>query len=229
MNYLNEPFEQNVDYVLDGRRFVGVFLVLVKNQRDLQQQLTQKIHEKLTTRRIHLLTKAPPTSNSIYRYEALQDIKYTKEQEETAEQKIRDAAFNFYDSTRPICRNLNCFQTKYLEPGNFREIMKQTFDVKLSPCELKVILDKYDTDSIGMISSYKFMFHLERLLIDIQDRKINSTLKNRQKLIEKEKKIQESEFYTEQEKSEKEELEKRLHIFSKKDIDSALKKITGGG
>jgi Ca2+-binding EF-hand superfamily protein len=71
--------------------------------------------------------------------------KYEPSDLERAHEKIRVAALK-YDRTHPSAMNLDGFNGSFLSPGVFREMLKRTFNIHLTPTELKAMVDVYDTN-----------------------------------------------------------------------------------
>jgi len=84
---------------------------------------------------------------------------------ERVKEKITLAAMR-YDKHHPASVGLDGFSTQYLSPGAFREIVKRTFRIALSPRELAAMLTMFDADRNGNIKSEEFLTRFMRIGLD---------------------------------------------------------------
>lgn len=84
---------------------------------------------------------------------------------EHVKEKITQAAMR-YDKHHPASVGLEGFSTATLAPGAFREIVKRTFRINLSPRELAAMLTMFDADRNGNIKSEEFLTRFMRIGLD---------------------------------------------------------------
>ena len=71
-----------------------------------------------------------------------------------------------YDKHHPASVGLDGFSTSTLSPGAFREIVKRTFRISLSPRELAAMLSMFEADRNGNIKSEDFLTRFMRIGLD---------------------------------------------------------------
>ena len=80
-------------------------------------------------------------------------------------EKITQAAMR-YDKHHPASVGLDGFSASTLSPGAFREIVKRTFRISLSPRELAAMLSMFEADRNGNIKSEDFLTRFMRIGLD---------------------------------------------------------------
>jgi hypothetical protein len=81
---------------------------------------------------------------------------FTADEENAAFKKLRAAAKK-YDRTHPAALGLNGFDAAELSPAEFKEMLKRTFAVILTPPELGALIKHFDPDGSGFIESKEFL------------------------------------------------------------------------
>ena len=81
---------------------------------------------------------------------------FTADEENAAFKKLREAAKK-YDRTHPAALGLNGFDASELSPAEFKEMLKRTFAVVLTPPELGALIKHFDPDGTGFIESKEFL------------------------------------------------------------------------
>lgn len=72
------------------------------------------------------------------------DYDFSEADEARMHEKIAEAAKK-YDKNHPASVSLEGFDVKYMKPGVFREMLKRTFNLHLTPKELGAAVRTYDT------------------------------------------------------------------------------------
>ena len=72
------------------------------------------------------------------------------------EERFRAAAAR-YEKGHPSSVGLEGFEAKVLNPAEFREILKRTFNLKLNPQELAVAMELFDLEKKGHVVSSEFL------------------------------------------------------------------------
>lgn len=73
-------------------------------------------------------------------------LHYTEQEKAVAMEKLADAAFKF-DPASPGPMGLTAFQASHLSPAVFREMLRRSFNLKVTDAELAAIIDEFQGDS----------------------------------------------------------------------------------
>lgn len=172
--------------------------------KELQQQHENKLAEQLN------------------QLEMTPDENYDAEDEASAWQKLRLAAFH-YDKNHPSAVSLQGFNATHLSPGLFRETLRRTFNISLTPKELAVVTRKFDSDKRGLINNHDFLVYFTRTGYEERTKFWSQQLeKNRRE--EAEKAAEEDRLLNEHWRRKDEQFNKLYS--SERDYSSALAKIT---
>lgn len=83
-------------------------------------------------------------------------VAFTKDDLDSAMQKLNEAAFRF-DKSMPGSPNLTAFEMKEMEPVIFKEQLRRAFNVRLSSGELAALVDFFDTHKTGKVPCKEFL------------------------------------------------------------------------
>lgn len=139
--------EKNNEYVLDCKKFLYHFFRIRRNEIDRHLS-----HQRMKTEELR-------KERSVEKFATLAEAKIepaTEEDRKNALEKIRRAA-RYYKSDPFIDKIKLSFEASELTPTAFKEVLKNTFDVKLSPGELDAMVDLFDDNKDGHISCVEFM------------------------------------------------------------------------
>jgi Ca2+-binding EF-hand superfamily protein len=140
---------------------------------------------------------------------------------ENAMEKIKMAAIK-YNKNHPSALNLQGFEGKFLSAGVYREMVKRTFNVKLSPHELAALVKKFDTAENGTVDTTEFLRIFFKLGFHEKGKIRTEQLERQRFLI--------SDAHEEQDRKEKEKEDKGLYSvdfdYDEDDRDTALGKMT---
>ena len=95
--------------------------------------------------------------------------------------KIKEGAEK-YDRSHPSAMSLNGFDAEFIQPSIFRNLLKLTFNIDLTPKELGAIVRHYDTDNKGTVNSTEFITYFLKLGFDLRMIKRSKQLQHLQKL-----------------------------------------------
>jgi Ca2+-binding EF-hand superfamily protein len=96
------------------------------------------------------------------RNELMVDYDFGEVEKRKALEKLTKAAFK-YDKNMPGAVSLAAFDAAYLVPGEFKEILKRTFNLRLEPCEFGAIMQRFDPEKTGKVHSKDFLNEFFRI------------------------------------------------------------------
>jgi Ca2+-binding EF-hand superfamily protein len=149
-----DMFDTNNDQVVDGSEFIVVFTILsniMKNQLR-QKQRERKLKDEEAFRKMEearLAKKEKYLENAV-------DYNFTQKDEESALNKINRAA-EIYDRTHHSARSISVFEQLQMDPVQFRDGLKGSFDVLLTPQELGAAIMHYNDGREGPIKCQDFI------------------------------------------------------------------------
>ena len=88
-----------------------------------------------------------------------------KEITDSTFEKFKQASVK-YEKGHPSSVGLEGFDAKVLNPAEFREIVKRTFNLKLTPPELAAAMSIFDNEKNGYIKSAEFLVVFFKLGVD---------------------------------------------------------------
>lgn len=148
LSFTDEEFEQvcsmfdtNDDKVVDGSEFIVVFTILsniMKNELRRKQR-ERKLKDEEAFRRMEAARAA---KDEQYLEKAV-DYNFSQKDEDSALNKINRAAEK-YDRTHHSARSIAVFEKSRLDPVQFRDALKGSFDVVLTPQELGAAIVHYN-------------------------------------------------------------------------------------
>jgi hypothetical protein len=112
------------------------------------------------------------------------DDNFTEADKRKAYEKLKQASAK-YDKNAPGCVSLEAFEAKSLDAAMFREVLKRTFNVILTPSELAAVMKDFaaddDDDAAGNLICASFLISFLKLGQDERNRlKLLQLEKNRE-------------------------------------------------
>lgn len=147
--------------LLDGKSFLIFFLRLGFAARAKRQTLNLALQRKRESYRKQEEERKLRMALARVDYELPKT--YTDTDHESAMNKIRAAAMH-YDRNAPGAPSMESFSALYLVPAVFKEILRRTFNISLSPAEVVAMVHEYNysNDNIDtnkfLVSFIKFGF-----------------------------------------------------------------------
>lgn len=157
---LIKQFDKDGDNKINCPEFMVKFTSLgfkEKSKIRTTQLVLQSEHDKKVAEEQLAIEKAKERKR-----EAFVNWDFTNEEFNSALDQLKVAAGN-YDRTHPSSVSLEGFAGASLSPGNFREMLKRTFGIKLSPGELGAAVKFFDSDGDGSVDSREFLKHFFKL------------------------------------------------------------------
>lgn len=149
------------------------------------------------------------------------NYEYTQEQREKAFEKLAIAAKK-YDKAHPAAMTLDGFEEKHLKPHVFREMLKRTFNLNLSPEELGAIIHYFDKNNTGEIISQDFLIHFLKVGIAERDKEHKDSLRKLREDAEFREKYHQDKMAAQWRKAELD----VTYDFSFEERESAMEKLT---
>ena len=150
---LVHAFDSNGNGSIDAKEFMYHFFRLGRNEKDRHFRKSKKI----TAKRAEETRRRKAAIKDKFGKLVLAKICPASEQDKkTALSKITNAAIRY----RSDCQFMDIrksFEADSLSPTEFRELLKQNFDIFLSPGELDAVITIFDADGDGTISCIEFM------------------------------------------------------------------------
>jgi len=86
-----------------------------------------------------------------------------------------------YTKGGPGAVGLEAFDAKYLTPGQFKEVMKRTFNMKLGPTELAAMFEIYDPEKKGYIICQDFLVSFLKMGADYRYERASEALEKQRR------------------------------------------------
>jgi hypothetical protein len=174
--------------VINGYDFMIAFIKLGsirKNRESNEVKAKQEAHV------LHLKDEEDrKRAEQDKRKEQAVDMDFSEEVKETALKKLSEAATKF-DPKHPSSPSLEAFSVSHMNPADFRESLKLTFNLKLDRQELGAVLKAFGGVKGGgqgqLVSCPEFMRNFLRLGIDGRDAEKVAQRQRQAELDEKEK------------------------------------------
>jgi Ca2+-binding EF-hand superfamily protein len=160
LSALVTQFDRDDDHTVTCADFLVKFLSLGYQERNkIQKENRNKISKDKQKSQEAKELKEKMKSEKM---EACVDYDFTHDQFASTMEKLKLAA-STYDRNHPSAVSLDGFQGSNLTPGVFREMLKRTFNIKLSPGELGAAVKFFDSDGDGTIDTAEFLKHFFKL------------------------------------------------------------------
>merc|ERR1711871_482411 len=172
----------------DGKRvpcgeFIQYFIALGHELRDKERREQREKQRKM-------ITDAEAEAVAIQKEKDTKmnlkiDMDYSPVDEASANQKLLVAATK-YDKGHPGAMSLNGFDSKTLSAGQFREMLKTTFNLKLKPKELGALVKKFehrDKPTSGEIDTHTFLVAFLQMGVDERAKKKREGLEKQREAI----------------------------------------------
>lgn len=151
-------FDKDGDGTVSSVEFINEFFRLGKLEKEkyLTAQRNERIRKERNKAKDHRDTEA-----KFLKYAELKvSTTWTKEEEESAIKKMTKLAFT-YDPSKGGFKAF--FDSVALTGGKFREQMRQSFGIYLSPAETGYLMTRFDKDNNGMLNSQEFLVEFFRI------------------------------------------------------------------
>jgi Ca2+-binding EF-hand superfamily protein len=139
--------------------------------REKQFQYEQMMKQKEEEKKYNLERK----------HELLVDYEFSEETRERALAKMTDAAKK-YDKNHPAAVSLDGFDGQFLLPAEFKEILKRTFGLKLSPTELGALIKEFDQNGDGHVECSEFLITFFKLGFAARERDLVEQREKQQRM-----------------------------------------------
>ena len=127
-----------------SREFIIYFLQIGQSERDKDHSASILLQRK------EIEDRKQREEEALRAMWAKTELKVTQtfadEDKKTAMEKLAEAAFKF-DPATPGPMGLTAFQAQYLSPAVFREMLKRSFNLRVSDAELAALIDEYESPS----------------------------------------------------------------------------------
>lgn len=156
-------FDVDKKHIVRSKKFLNYFLKLgiAERERDHKMSL-QKLRDDAKLReREHREKMAAQWA----KMELDVHFNYTPEEKKSAIDKLTEASAKF-DPASPGPMGLTAFEASTLSPAIFREMLKRSFNMKLTNGELAALIDEFDTNKTKNINCNKFMVAFTKLGFD---------------------------------------------------------------
>ncbi|GMH77158.1 hypothetical protein TrRE_jg4467 [Triparma retinervis] len=209
-------FDKDGDGTVDGTEFLLLFTKLGFNEKT--RRFKERKKEKERRDALDKIWWEKREMEIQQNNEKKVDRSFTPAHKELALKKIAACAIDF--NVDPISSlALQAFQGSVMQPHVFKEMLKRTFELKLSPGELGAVISIFDQDGDGEVDGAEFLNQFFRIKHQERDRRAES---RRERQRRADMRVQ-----MEAEKKERERIEK-LNAKTRFTADerlSALKKI----
>lgn len=146
-----EMFDIHDHHEVNGSEFVVVFTILsniIKNEKRKEHRERKEQDEiKYKEKNEEIISKLKSNIDNAV------DYNFTELDRNNAINKINTAAAK-YDRTHHTAKSLKSFERAYMEPIEFRDCLKGTFDINLTPKELGALVLYYNDGMYTFISYF---------------------------------------------------------------------------
>jgi len=160
---LMKHFDKDGDGTVDCSEFLNSFFRLGFEKRSQWHQ------EQLEKQRKENREREREAAIKLQEQEEKMNLKldwdFTDQDLENVKKRMTEAATK-YDKNHPASVGLDGFDCAVLPPGVFREMVKRTFNIALSPRELAAMLTMFDADKEGNIKTSTFLTKFMRIGLD---------------------------------------------------------------
>jgi len=202
-------FDNDSDGGIDGSEFLVCFtkLASIRKAKDAADLREKQYQYELTQKK----KEEEKKYNLEKKMELLVDYNFTEEIRERALEKMTEAAKK-YDKNHPAAVGLDGFNGEFLLPAQFKEILKRTFGLKLTPSELGALIREFDKNGDEHIECSEFLITFFKLGFAAREKEKSEQREKQQKMIQE----------TEEEKKQKlKELEDKIELTVDYDFSEA--------
>ena len=153
--------------MIDGKKFLIMFMKLGQEAR--ARRRTAQLIEQRKFQMDQIQEQERKLRMALRKVELEIDGDYTDTDRQNALNKIIQAA-SLYDKNAPGCVSLDSFNSKYFTPGVFRETIKRTFNILLTPNELAAMIAEFDNGS-GNVDTQKFLVNFIKMGQDEREKR----------------------------------------------------------
>ena len=164
---LVHAFDSNGNGSIDAKEFMYHFFRLGRNEKDRHFRKSKKITDK---RAEETRLRKAAIKEKFGKLVLAKICPASEEDKKTALSKITNAAIRY----RSDCQFMDIrksFEADSLSPTEFRELLKQNFDIFLSPGELDAVITMFDADGDGTISWWEWMTVITAKLMNRDDKR----------------------------------------------------------
>eukprot|EP01038_Epipyxis_sp_PR26KG_P005573 gene5573-7697_t len=175
---LIKMFDRDGDGIINCREFMYDFF-------NLKHEETEKHIQKQSLLDYKRKTKETERKEALIKhYEELVSTKVvpcTDMDRKNALKKIRHTAAYFHPNafTIPIEK---CFESESLTPTEFKEVLKNNFNIRLKPGELDAVVQMFDQDGDGNITSVEFTTTFYRIGFEERSRRLKERHRRNEEL-----------------------------------------------
>lgn len=212
-------YDKNNEKRVISKEFLNDFIKIGIEERNKMRII--QIEKNRAAEKVMRHTQEKKLAEADQRMELDVPSDYSERDQKDAFEKLTLAAKK-YDKNHPSAMSLEGFEAATLTYGQFREIVKRTFNVLFNPGELAAIVDYFDKKKEGFIRSQDFLLHFFKLGFHERNKEHSEAL--RKQRLENEQREREH-----KEKLAAQWAKMELDVdwnFSEEDRQSALAKIT---
>ena len=149
------------------------------------------------------------------------EVKYTAGDEKSAFEKLAEAAKS-YDRYHPSSPSLEAFQAAYLTPGVLRDVLRRTFNVRLTGAEAGAMVAYFDHTKEGLVYCHDFLTHFFKIGASYRNRAHTESIQKRKEHEESQQREKEEKLAAQWAK-----LEQEIDFsYTEADKESALRKLS---
>ena len=203
---------------INSRKFLIYFLKLgiAEREKDYKNSLEKLRNDIYMKEKEHEEKLALQWSKN----EISLDFQFSETERKSALEKLSDAAFRF-DPSSPGPMGLVAFNGKKLSPAIFKEMLRRTFNMKITSAELAALIVEFDNNNSKQIDCSEFMVCFTKLGFERR-----SQLRTEQLQRQKRMNIELEQETIEKQRQADMKMEAKLEMdFSSEDFNDALEKI----
>jgi Ca2+-binding EF-hand superfamily protein len=179
---LTDVFDPSQVSAIDGYDFLRCFAKLQAIHKDSYTREVMSKQRKFEKKQKQQAERERLTKEKIFKEGV--DFEYTEEIRRKALGKIDAAAVKF-DAGHPSAASLEAFETKVLNPFDFKGVLRRTFGLRLSPKEFGALIHSYEPQFSGVIESQPFLRKFLRRGQTLRE-KVHADQRKKQEILDKE-------------------------------------------
>ncbi|GMH66716.1 hypothetical protein TL16_g10998 [Triparma laevis f. inornata] len=159
-NELLSEFDQDGDGTIVGSEFLVQFMSIGFREkgriqhRRREKQRKKELADRMEERRRQVKEEEKMESNIT--------AEFSKTDLQSALDKIQQVAGD-YDATSASAMSLQGFLGTPLTPGNLRDMLRRTFNLRLSGAEIGAMMSAFDQDASGTLDGSEFLINFKKL------------------------------------------------------------------